>query len=991
MRFGLLGPLTVVTDEGLSVTIRGRIRRAVLTSLLLEPNQVVSVDRLCGAVWGDAVPSAAMASLHNHVMHVRRQLGSQAGARIRTQSPGYLVEVRDAELDVEVFESLCAKGHQAALAQDWAQASALFREALVLWRGEPCPDLAEAGTVASHIHGLSEIRLAALVARIDADLRLGRHGELVAELRMLINEHPLREMLHELLMLALYQAGRRVEAMDAFLQLRKTLVDELGVEPSARTRDLHRRMLDADPTLEARYATANKPATSTALTALTASTTSATSTASTIANDGNETGDTDAGTNADTDTDAAHDQQPATASTLPTSSIHFSGRATELRAICDHLAAAEREAHTVPMLVLSGLGGIGKSALAVRAAHTLSADYPDGQLYISLHGAGSVPRTATEVLGNLLRDLGVPNSDLPSDEEGRAARFRSLTSGRRLLIVLDDARDAAQARPLLPGSGSCAVLVTSRRRLPGLVDAIPMHLDALAPTEALEVFTGIVGAKRVDAEPEATAQVLGYCGGLPLALRIAAARLASRPAWTVAMLATRLDGEHRRLDELRVEDLAVRASFQMSFSNLPRQPAPGGLTCAVAFRRLGLLPGYEFDAHVAAVLFDQTLEQAEDLLATLTDTSLVETTAPGRYRLHDLLRVFAVELSSAELTEDERDRTSRRLLSWYADALLAAVRLIGRSKRMPPGAEHAMGEPHWQLPEFAAHRDALAWCQAEEDHLIWALRTASARKWHDIVVRIASLMWFYYIVAGSHAPFATTQRLGADSALALGDEPAYAWLLTGLGRALKQAGDYEEAIDCFRSALTIRQRLGDERGLVNIQNNIASARYLQGRYDEALEWFGQAEAAVTAIGDLAALSIILNNAAETCNDMGDLPKAVAKYERSIELSVATRNLHQVGMARTGFGETLRRMGRLTDSLEQHRLALAIQDELGSDHRQLLTALDRLGATFADLGRVQDARHSWQEALALAERTTDLRAAEIRDRLEEVAEADPNEG
>ncbi|MBS2547106.1 tetratricopeptide repeat protein [Catenulispora sp. NL8] len=950
MRFGLLGPLTVVTDEGLSVTIRGRIRRAVLTCLLLEPNQVVSVDRLCGAVWGDAVPSAATASLHNHVMHVRRQLGSQAGARIRTESPGYLVEVRNAELDVEVFESLCAEGHQAALAQDWGQASVVFREALVLWRGDPCPDLVEAGTAASQVHGLSETRLAALVARIDAELRLGRHGELVAELRMLINEYPLREMLHELLMLALCQAGRRVEAMDAFLQLRKTLVDELGVEPSARMRDLYRRMLDADPTLDT-------------------------------------SSETDVGPDSDSDSgpDAAQDQQPTAASTLPTSSIHFSGRARELRAICDHLAAAEREAHTVPMLVLSGLGGIGKSALAVRAAHTLSADYPDGQLFISLHGTSSVPRTAAEVLGNLLRELGVPNSDLPSDEEGRAARFRSLTSGRRLLIVLDDARDAAQVRPLLPGSGSCAVLVTSRRRLPGLVDAIPMHLDALAPAEALEVFTGIVGTGRVDAEPRATAQVLGYCGGLPLALRIAAARLASRPAWTVAMLATRLDGEHRRLDELRVEDLAVRASFQMSFSNLPGQPSSepsaGGLTCAVAFRLLGLLPGYEFDVHVAAVLFDQSLEQAEDLLATLTDTSLVETTVPGRYRLHDLLRVFAVELSSAELTEQERDRTSRRLLSWYADALLAAVRLIGRSKRMPPGTEQAMGEPRWQVPEFAAHRDALAWCQAEEDHLIWALHTASAREWHDVVVRIASLMWFYYIVAGSHAPFATTQRLGADSALALGDEPAYAWLLTGLGSALKQAGDYEEAIDCFRSALTIRQRLGDERGLVSVQNNIASARYLQGRYDEALVWFGQAEAGVTAIGDLAALSIILNNAAETCNDMGDLPEAVAKYERSIKLCVQTRNVHQEGMARTGFGETLRRMGRLTDSLEQHRLALAIQDELGSDHRQLLTALDRLGATFADLGRVEDARHSWQEALALAERTADLRAAEIRARLE----------
>ena len=321
-------------------------------------------------------------------------------------------------------------------------------------------------------------------------------------------------------------------------------------------------------------------------------------------------------------------------------------------------------------------GGLGKTSLAVHAAHRVRGSFPDGQVYVDLLGATPHPLEVGDVLARFLRDLGVDGRDIPVDEAERAARYRTVLAGRRMLVVLDNARDAAQVRPLLPGTASCSVLVTTRSRMPDLASTQLVDLNVLDDEEALTLFDRVVGDERAAAEPEATAEVLLACAGLPLAIRICAARLATRSGWTIATMANRLRQEHRRLDELSVGDLAVRASFQVSFAALPARAQPDGIAPADAFRLLGLWPGPSVSSVAAAALFGITEDLATDALEALVDARLLESTGPDRYKFHDLLRVYAAERAMAEEPRPDRDAAVGRLLRWYmrtSDAAATAV------------------------------------------------------------------------------------------------------------------------------------------------------------------------------------------------------------------------------------------------------------------------------------------------------------------------------
>ena len=484
----MLGPLEVRVGERL-VSVPGAKQRTLLAGLLLHANQVVSVDRLIELLWGEHPPASARVTLQSYVLRLRRVLhppaiGDAGSGVLATRPPGYLLHLEPGSLDLHRFQGLVEAAQQALSSGEPAQAATLLREALGLWRGSALCDVDSDALRWVEAPRLEELRLAALEARVDAELQLGLHAQLVGEVQALVAAHPLRERFAGQLMLALYRSGRQAEALEVFGATRRRLVEDLGVEPEKALQQLHRAILMGDPALHHLAANAGPPGPTPGPTQL-------------------------------------------VPRELPSSIAEFTGRTPELELLAQLLDATDTAAgRPVVISAIDGMGGIGKSALAIQAANQLAGRFPDGQLYIDLHGAtpGQVPRSPLDALGQLLRSMGLDPAAIPAKVEEAAVRWRSLAAGRRLLLLLDNAHNAAQVRPLLPGSPTCAVVVTSRQVL-GSLDARSLRLDLLAHEHALELLGRIAGRQRVAAEPAAAAGVVGWCGRLPLAIRIAV------PAW----------------------------------------------------------------------------------------------------------------------------------------------------------------------------------------------------------------------------------------------------------------------------------------------------------------------------------------------------------------------------------------------------------------------------------------------------------------------------
>jgi DNA-binding SARP family transcriptional activator len=615
VEFRLLGPVEVHAD-GQQLPIPGPIQRGLLAILALHANRVVASHELQASMWGPVPPATARRSLQWQVWRLRRLLGPQAD-RLVYRAPGYLLRVQPGELDLARFQQLADQGRERLAAGDAERAGRLLGAALRLWRGQALEDV-QVAALAEQRARLDQRRLAVLEDRVQADLDGGRHNGLVPELEGLVADQPLRERLWELLMVALYRSGRQADALAAFRALRQRLVEQQGVEPSPPLQELHRRILAADPAL---LLPAEAPGSVQA---------------------------------------AAPTPVPRQ---LPPDVAGFTGREPELAQLDQVLAAAGQDGPVV-IGAIAGTGGIGKSALAVHAAHRLAGRFPDGQLYVDLHGAtaGLEPLAPLEVLGRFLRALGMAPAAVPTELEEASGTFRSRVAGRRLLVVLDNAADAAQVAPLVPASPGCGVLVTSRQALASLDGATHLHLGILPAEEATRLLGRLAGQERVAAEPEAAAEVARGCGYLPLALRIAGARLAARPGWPVAALAERLADAQRRLDELEVAEAGVRASFAVSHRQLGAGDDALDRAAAVAFGLLGLLDGPELGVPVVARLLDRPEEAAERVLERLVDAQLLETPSPGRYRLHDLLRLYAREQASRQHPEPERAAALARAL-----------------------------------------------------------------------------------------------------------------------------------------------------------------------------------------------------------------------------------------------------------------------------------------------------------------------------------------
>jgi DNA-binding SARP family transcriptional activator len=603
----------------------------LLAVLLWQANQPVPADELAELVWDGAPPARTADALRSLVMRLRRQLDPRAAARIVTRAPGYLIEVSIEELDASRFEVLTSQAGAAVLAGQWEQARRSASAALGLWRGTPLADVPSQLLRDRWTPRLDQLHEQALDWRIEADLQGGRHEQLLTELRDLTVRRPLRERFHSQLMLALYRCGHRAEALVAYQRARDVLVAELGIEPGPGLRELHQQILRANPAL-----TVTGPA-------------------------------------------------PACPGAgmpreLPAAVPGFTGRAAELQALSRLLdRPGGQPPGTVMISAISGTAGVGKTALAVHWAHQVAGRFSDGQLYVNLRGYDpDPPMTAADALARFLRSLGVPGPGIPQDLEDRAAQYRSLVAGRRMLIVLDNVGSTEQVRPLLPGTSSCLTVVTSRDSLAGLVareGAVRLDLDLLPGSEAVSLLQDLIG-ERATADPAATRELAAQCSRLPLALRVAAEFAAARPATPLASLITELTGQQQRLDLLDAAGdrrTAVRAVFSWSVRSL--DPAT-----ARTFRLLGLHPGIDLDLDATAALTASTTTQAERALQALTRGCLTRPTAPGRYTMHELLRAYARDLSASTDTRADRNAALTRLFNHYLHtaAIHTQARLAAR-------------------------------------------------------------------------------------------------------------------------------------------------------------------------------------------------------------------------------------------------------------------------------------------------------------------------
>ena len=941
----MLGPLEVQTERGWT-GVGAPKWRTVLAVLLLNPGQVISTDRLIAEVWGERPPARAANSVSIYVHKLRRLMGDAESRILVTRSPGYQLLLAGGDLDAGRFASLAAAGRTALSAGDSQRAADLLTEALDLWRGGALADVPLTALVSAEASRLEESRIEASELRIQADLACGRQAQVVAELRRLLADHPIREGLWALLMRALYSSGRQAEALAEYARAREVIADELGVGPSAELQHLYQQMLAAD------------------------------------ADDEPPDGRTQAGADspfaassarkpAETAPSAASAELLPRVAQLPADIPDFTGRAEHVQNLRDLLSGPRRadSPGAVVVAAVIGTGGLGKTTLAVHTAHLLRAQFPDGQLYANMLGA-THPAAPNDVLARFLRDLGMDPARIPVGEEERAAQYRSRLTDRRVLIVLDDARDAAQVRPLLPGSASCAVLVTTRNRLPDLAGSRFVDLDVLEQAEARNMFANIVGRGRAEAEPDATNEILAACAGLPLAIRIAGARLAARGGWTVRSMAERLSDERRRLDELRTGDLAVRACFEVSFSSLPGRDRPDGIDPAQAFRLLGVWQGLSIGLPGAAALLGRPEEAVADALEVLVDAQLLQSPAPDRYRFHDLLRAYAADRALAEEPAEVRDDAVRRVLTWYLHAVAAMARIVS-----PHRDEVPLGPlgPECRPPSFSTVDQALDWCEAERANLVAATQQASGRGMDDVAWKlpVAALSFFNRRIY--RAEWVSTHRTGLDSARRAGDRVGEAWILNNLGMLYGQLR-MQDAVGYFEQALAIRREIGDQVGEAQAANNLADAYLRLQRFDEALEPLARAMEIQRRIGSRFGEGVALNNLGEAYLHLTRVDEAIDCLQRAREIFEAIGDTHGEAYALHYLGEAFLERGRVDEALDSLQRALRIR-RAGGERLAEAQTLRQLGSAQRAARQPEGSRESWTRALSLFEALEDLAQAD----------------
>ena len=902
--FGVLGPFSAVV-AGSPVALGAGKPRVVLASLLMRANRLVTLAELVDRVWGQDAPANAKSALHMHVMRLRKALGA-AGELIESRPGGYLIRLPQTSLDLLLFNDHLAAAAGARLAADPAAEVAALAAGLRLWRGEPLADVASEVLRRAEVPFLVEQRLQATERMIEIDVQQGRHHRAIGELRKLIVEHPLREQLWVLLLTALYRSGRRADALEAYQEVRALLAEELGLEPGPALAELQQQILTDDPALSP---LALGPVTG---------------------------------------------RQPVCQ--LPGDTADFVGRADLVSQIHRYLTGGDG----APVVVLAGPPGVGKTALAVHAARRFAGEFPDGQLWVDLRGySGGAAMSPTAALSQFLRTLGLPPEQIGlAGLDELSSLFRQYLAGRRAIIVLDNAAEADQVRPLLPGTPGCAVIVTSRANLAGLTathGALRIAVPTLTPDDADVLLRRMLGADLVSAEPGAAAELAKACGLLPLALRIAAASLAEAQGG-IAEYVGRLRAD--RIGELVIDGddhTAVRVAFDHSYARLEPEAAR-------MFRVLGLVPGPDFDRLAVASLAGLALDQASRVLRSLTGANLVQRESGNRYRLHDLLRDYAADRSRVHDAPEARHAARQRLYSYYLTGTDAAARLLypDRWRGWPlPDAVAARADtprPDWGEDRAAAW----AWLELERANLVAAIR-------HDLGGTdlpswlLTDALYGFFLIQRHLEDWDVALRAGRRVATARRDRYAAAILRLQTGALNYQFGRLSAAGREYTRALRLFRQVGDGRGQAAMHNNLGVLAYYRGDTAAALDHYRKALTAHRAEADTVQVARALNNLGYLCEVTGHPGEAESYLTESLALTLAdpallalrTRGLLTLGWVHLESG----RLAEATEVIEQGR-ALAVELGLRPDQ-----------ATAADLlARINLTTGHYRRAIALARQT-----------------------
>ncbi len=839
--------------------------RRVFALLLIEAGRPVSRDRIVDELWGENPPISAKVQVQGLISGLRRALRSpKGGGPILTRGAAYLLDARPEETDTGRFTCLAAQGRELLARGCHREAAQRFRDALELWRG---PVLAGIPAAAEVVARWEEERLAALEGRAEAELELGEHDRLIPELRDVLAEAPFRERVCGQLMTALAHAGRVAEALDVYTGWRRRLVDELGVEPSPAIRALHCEILRDGQGGAAREHPAY--------------------------------------------------QEPAVPSQLPPGIPDFVGR-DEL--IADLLAELRQDdpRDTPSVLLLTGAGGIGKSTLAIKLAHQVAEDYPDGRLFAALRGTTSEPRSPEAVLAGFLRAFGVPTEVIPGDIDESACLFRSLVHGRRVLFVLDDAAGEAQLRPLLPAGRGCAVLVTSRFVLAGLELGRQVPLDVMPPCDAKALLAKLT---EIDEDAVAAQRVLDHCDGLPLALRIVGSRIGDHSGWRLADAASELSVERRRLDWLCAGDLAVRGSLSLGY----RQLAPDRQRL---FRRLGLLPPADFPAWAAALADNGEPESAARALEDLRHRHMVQPvsreTGVPRYRVHDLLRAYAVEEVAAEPERARADATERVLGGWLWLAEKAADRLSRSVLRPEPGdaARTSLDEKLVTEP--------LPWFQSELPALEAAVSHAAGAGLGELAWELAVVTASYFDHSGLYAEWSRCHRCALEAARASGCARGEAALLRGIGQIHLYRDDFREAAEAFTESRRISERIGDPAGRARALTGLCVLARSAGRYEKARVTARRALAIFSEIGDVLGMAHAHTSHAVASAELGLLDEAEAELDKAARLCAELGDPHRMALVLHRRGQVHLRRHDRRSAMSCLRRALELLDSLSDE-------------------------------------------------------------